>query len=82
MKFSDELDRTSLEEVLVKRTEKDMESREEASSDLWDIEEYNISKYEVNTKEWLNLYRVPARDVRVGETIRYDAFTFIAYRTE
>ena len=47
--------------VYVIRTENDMLSREESNSNLWDVEIYDIEKGK-------NLYRIPIRDLRIGES--------------
>lgn len=74
MKFSDNAERTSLEEVLVIRTSDDMNSREEANSNLWGF------KRSLDTKKYL--YYIPARDLRIGESIFDLNGNHIAYRTE
>jgi len=74
MKFSDNIERTSLEEVFVIRTTEDMHSREEASSDLWDYLKGMGNDY--------NLYSTPVRDVKIGESIYNSEGNYVAYRTE
>lgn len=76
MKFSDNIERTALEQVFVIRTQKEMEAREEYDSNLWDIERENF------LKNGNNLYSTPARDVKIGESIYTKAGKFIAYRSE
>jgi hypothetical protein len=80
MKFSDHIERTSLELVFVKRTREDMLSREESASFLWDIEKFDIQK----TKKdgWLCLYKTPVRDMRISESIYDKEGKEIAYRSE
>ena len=74
MKFSDGIKRNSLDEVYVIRTEKDMNSREESNSNLWDIKRKNL------LKKGNNLYQTVVRDVRIGENICNNAGRTIAYR--
>ena len=75
MKFSDGIKRNSLDEAYVIRTEKDMNSREESNSNLWDIKRKNL------LKKGNNLYQTVVRDVRIGENICNNAGRAIAYRT-
>lgn len=65
----------SLEIVYVKRTREDMNLREEANSNLWNEERRVLRK---NTF----LYRTPARDARIGETIYRKNGKYIGYRAE
>lgn len=74
MNFSDNAARTNLEIVFVKRTETEMEAREEYNSNLWEIEKYDI-------KPKVNLYATPARDVKIGEDIFSKKGEFIAFRS-
>lgn len=74
MKFSDNIERASLEEVFVIRTTEDMNSREEVNSNLWDL------KRSLGNKNFI--FSIPARDLRIGETIVNWKGNFIAYRTE
>ena len=73
-KFSDNVVRNNLDTVYVAREEKDMESREEYNSNLWD--------YERDLPKGLKLYSTPVRDVRIGESIYDKNYKFIAYRSE
>ena len=75
MKFSDNIERTSLEEVFVIRTSKEMEAREEYNSNLWDLERENF------LKKGNNIYKTVIRDVKIGESIYTKAGKFIAYRS-
>ena len=79
MKFSDNKTRTSLTTVYVRRTKKDMESRDEANSNLWELHKENAKKAKGLAAE--HLYSTPARDVRIGESIYNSAGKEIAYRT-
>lgn len=76
MKFSDNIERTSLEEVFVIRTEKEMEARGEYNSNLWSLERENF------LKKGNNLYQTTIRDVKVGESVYTKIGRFIAYRVE
>lgn len=73
MKFSDNIERTSLEEVYVIRTEKEMEAREEFNSNLWELQRSGLQKGN-------NIYKTVVRDVKVGENIYNKAGRTIAYR--
>lgn len=75
MKFSDKIERTSLEEVFVIRTEKEMEAREEYNSNLWELHRSGLQKGK-------NMYKTVVRDVKVGENIYNKAGKTIAYRVE
>ena len=74
MKFSDKIERTSLDEVFVIRTEKEMEAREEYNSNLWELHSVLQKGY--------NLYQTVVRDVKVGENIYTQDGKTIAYRVE
>jgi len=63
MKFSDNIERTYLEEVYVYRTEQEMESRDEYNSNLW-----NIQKANIEGKKEFHLYKTVVRDLRIGES--------------
>lgn len=76
MKFSDNIERTSLEEVFVIRTKKEMEAREESNSNLWELQRENF------LKKGNNLYQTVVRDVKVSESIYNKAGRFVAYRVE
>ena len=54
MKFSDNIERTNLEEVFVIRKSEEMEAREEYNSNLWDLERRNF------LKKGNNIYSIPA----------------------
>jgi hypothetical protein len=73
-KFSDNVVRKNLDIVYVAREEKDMESREEFNSLLWE--------FESELPKGLKLYSTPVRDVRIGESIFDKNYKFIAYRSE
>lgn len=73
-KFSDNVIRKQLDIVCVAREEKDMESRLEYNSNLWD--------YERDLPKGLKLYSTPVRDVRIGETIYDKNYRYVAYRSE
>lgn len=75
MKFSDKIERTSLDEVFVIRTEKEMEAREEYNSNLWELHRSGLRKGN-------NIYKTVVRDVKVGENIYNKAGKTIAYRVE
>lgn len=75
MKFSDKIERTSLDEVFVIRTEKEMEAREEYNSNLWELHRSGLQKGH-------NMYKTVVRDVKVGENIYNKAGKTIAYRVE
>jgi hypothetical protein len=74
MKFSDNIERTSLEEVFVIRTSEEMEAREEYNSNLWDLERENF------LKKGNNLYQTVVRDLKIGESIYSKSGKLIAYR--
>ena len=76
MKFSDNIERTSLEEVFVIRTEKEMEAREEFNSNLWELQRSS------GLQKGNNIYKTVVRDVKVGENIYNKAGRTIAYRVE
>ena len=76
MNFSDNIVRTSLEEVLVIRTEQEMNEREESNSNLWDLKRENFPK------KGKNLYQTVVRDVKIGEEIRMGNGKSIAYRVD
>lgn len=75
MKFSDNIERTCLEEVFVIRTEREMEAREEFKSNLWEL-------YRSGLKRGNNMYKTVVRDVKLGENIYNRACRIIAYRVE
>ena len=76
MNFSDKIQRDSLEEVFVIRTEEEMNLRDESNSNLWNLERENF------LKKGNNIYKTVARDVKFGESI-YDKFgKYIAYRVD
>lgn len=75
MKFSDNIERTALEEVFVIRTEKEMEAREEFNSNLWELHRSGLQKGN-------NIYKTVVRDVKVSENIYNKAGRMIAYRVE
>jgi hypothetical protein len=79
MKFSDNIERTNLELVFVERTRKDMESREEINTFLWDVERFDVKK--TNKDGFVCLYKTPCRDVRLGELIYNKQGEAIAYRS-
>ena len=76
MKFSDNIKRTNLEEVFVIRKSEEMEAREEYNSNLWDLERRNF------LKKGNNIYSIPARDVKIGESVYSKLGRYIAYRSE
>lgn len=76
MKFSDKIERDSLDEVYVIRTSKEMEARDESNSNLWNLERENI------LKKGNNLYQTVVRDVKIGESIYNKAGRLISYRAE
>jgi hypothetical protein len=78
VKFADKIIRESFDIVFVKRSEKEMEAREEFNSNLWNIEKINIS-----SDKWssVNLYSTPVRDVKIGENIYDEEGNFITYRS-
>lgn len=75
MKFSDNIERTSLDEVFVIRTEKEMEAREEYGSNLWELKRSGLQKGN-------NIYKTVVRDVKIGENIYNKNGKTIAYRVE
>lgn len=81
MKFSDNIQRKSLDSVFVKRSESDMMSRDEFSSNFWDVEIYNIS-FDKESNSAVHLYSTPCRDVRISESIYDNKGSFVAYRSE
>ena len=82
-KFSDNIIRTSLEEVFVIRTFEDMLNREEANSNMWELARFNIFS-ENNTKSYKikSLYKTLVRDLKIGESIYTETGKFIAHRVE
>jgi hypothetical protein len=74
MKFSDNIIREPLDEVFVKRSEIQMDTREESNSNLVDVQEYDV-------EAGVNLYQVPVRDVKIGESIYDERGKFVAYRS-
>lgn len=76
MRFSDNISRTSLEEVLVIRTSEEMEAREEYNSNLWELEREHFPK------KGNNLYQTVVRDVKIGESIYDRNGRFLCYRVE
>jgi hypothetical protein len=81
MKFSDRIIRESLDDCFVKRTEKEMRSKDETDSLLWDVEKYNIS-YDNGNGSPVHLFIVQARDVKISENIYDETGDYIAYRSE
>jgi len=75
MKFSDKIERASLDEVFVIRTEKEMEARKEYNSNLWELHRTGLQKGN-------NIYKTVVRDVKIGENIYTKAGKTIAYRVE
>jgi len=75
MKFSDHVERTSLDEVFVIRTEEEMMAREESNSNLWELHRSGLRKGH-------NIYKTVVRDVKVGENIYNASGKTIAYRIE
>jgi hypothetical protein len=51
-----------------------MEAREEYNSHLWDL----VKSY----PKGINLYKIPIRDLKIGENIYTKDGKFIAYRVE
>jgi hypothetical protein len=80
MKFSDNIVRDPLDIVFVKRSESEMESREEYDSNLWEIEKSNLD-FDKETGTKVHLYSTPARDIKVGENIYTNLGEFVAYRS-
>jgi methylthioribose-1-phosphate isomerase len=80
MKFSDNIIRDEFDIVFVKRSEHEMSQREESNSNLVDVQTYNIA-FDNRTKTPVDLFSIPARDVKIGENIYDDAGAFIAYRS-
>jgi len=74
MKFSDKIERTSLEEVYVIRTSEEMKAREEYNSNLWDLERENF------LKKGNNIYKTVVRDVKISESIYNKKGRYLAYR--
>jgi hypothetical protein len=74
MKFSDNIERNSLDEVYVIRTEKEMKAREESNSNLWDLIRENF------LKKGNHLYKTVVRDVKIAENIYSKTGRLIAYR--
>ena len=81
LKFSDNIIRTSLEEVFVIRTFEEMLNREEASSHMWELKHFNIfSENNIKSYKIKSLYKTLVRDLKIGENIYTGAGKFIAYR--
>jgi len=74
MKFADNITRTSLEEVFVIRTEKEMEARDEYNSNLCELHH--------SDKKGNNLYKTVVRDVKIGESIFTEKGKYLTYRVE
>ena len=74
MKFSDNLERTSLEEIFVIRTANEMEAREESNSNLWEIHRKKF------LKKGNNIYQTVCRDVKISESIYTKNGRIICYR--
>ena len=79
MKFSDNITRSSITLCYVKRSESQMNEREEVNSNLWSVEISGIS-YDKATNSSVHLFKTPARDVKIGENIYSNSGNFIAYR--
>lgn len=75
MKFSDNIIREPLEIVFVIRTEQEMMAREEANSNLWELEREDF------LKKGNNIYAIPVRDLKIGESIYFKDGKFLAYRS-
>lgn len=75
MKFSDNIERSDLDIVFAIRTEVEMQEREEYSSNLWELARENF------LKKGNNIYSIPARDLKIGESIYDKSGKFIAYRS-
>ena len=76
MKFSNKQDYSLLDEVYVIRTEKEMQSRDEYNSNLWEYVKM------INPKKGLILYKTVVRDVKVSETIHDRNGRNLGYRVE
>lgn len=75
MKFSDNIIRQALDTVFVIRTESEMREREESNSNLWELERENF------LKKGNNIYSIPVRDLKTGESIYDKNGKYIAYRS-
>jgi hypothetical protein len=75
MKFSDNIIRNNLDTVFVIRTEQEMQEREEANSNLWELQRENF------LKKGNNIYSIPVRDLKIGESIYTKDGKFISYRS-
>lgn len=78
MKFTDNITRQDLDTVFVIRTQKEMEEmeeREEFNSNLWELQREDF------LKNGSNIYSIPARDLKIGESIYTKDGRFIAYRS-
>lgn len=81
MKFADHVVRNDTEIVLVKRTHTEMQARPEYHSNAWDMVEGGVG-FDKSSLEPVNLYSVPARDVKIGEDIYKRTVAFLTYRSE
>jgi len=74
MNFSDKIERNALDTVCVIRTEKEMMAREESNSNLWNLECENF------LKKGNNIYSIPVRDLKIGESFYTKQCRLVAYR--
>lgn len=81
MNFSDRIIRDEFYECYVKRSEVDFKQRKESGSNLWEIEKFNIA-FNKSQNSPVHLYKTPARDVKIGESIYNETGDYVAYRSE
>lgn len=75
MEFSDNIIREDLDTVFVLRTEPEMQASKEYNSNIWDLERENF------LTRGQNIYSVPVRALKIGESIYTKHGKFVAYRT-
>lgn len=78
IKISENRQLGNLTLVYVKRTEKEMEAREEFHSLLWE----QVSRVYAKSRIPVYLYKIPARDLKIGESIFDKKGKFIGHRLE
>ena len=78
MKFADNIIREDLDMVVVKRTYTEMSARPEFNSNLWSEIRF---VGETDNGQPLRLYKVPVRDVKIGENIYNGSGRFLTYRS-
>ena len=75
MKFSDNIERGGLDTVYAIIKESEFEQQDEFYSLLWDVERYNF------LEKGQNLYSIPARALKIGQSIHDKNGKYVAYRS-